>query len=216
MIQNYLSFLSKLKANNNREWFTVHKKEYDSLHGEYLVWIENILQKMKDLDDALQFLSVKDCVFRINRDVRFTNDKSPYKSNLSGIFSNSGKSGYNSGYYFEIDSSGEMMVGGGQYYFHPKDLWRVRQLLVEDASPLRKVFDNPEFQKTFGGLTGEQVKTSPRGFSLDDPNMDLLKFKNYVTLTKVEVADLSDDQITNIIVSKFKVIKPLIELLRRW
>jgi len=216
MLKQYLEFLTKLKNNNNRQWFAANKAEYASLQADYMVWIEKILFEMVEIDSSLQFLSAKECVFRINRDIRFTNDKSPYKTNLSGIFSSSGKSGHNCGYYFEISSDGELMVGGGQYYLFPKDLFRVRKMLAKDASPLRKVLGNKDFKATFGELNGEKLKTHPKGFSPEDPNLDLLKFKNYIAMAYLSAAERSDDEIAEIIVSKFKTVKPLVDLIRKW
>jgi uncharacterized protein (TIGR02453 family) len=216
MIKQYLLFLNQLKDNNNREWFLAHKKEYEALNVQYMEWVDMILARMVVVDDALAFLSVKDCVFRINRDVRFTNDKSPYKTRLSGIFSNSGKSGHNCGYYFEISIDGQLMVGGGQYYLFPKDLLRVRQYLVKDASKLRAVLRGKEFLQTFGGLAGEVLKTYPKGFNATTPNIDLLKYKNYIATVDIDINQYTDEQIADIIVDKFQVTKPLVGLLRSW
>jgi uncharacterized protein (TIGR02453 family) len=216
MIQNYLNFLVRLNQNNNRQWFTVNKDEYNKLKIEYLDWIEKLLFEMIKVDSSLQFLTAKDCIFRINRDIRFTKDKSPYKTHLSGFFSNSPKNGHNSGYYFEISTDSKLTIGGGQYNLLPKELFKSRQKLVEDASQFRKVLKNKEFKQTFGGLTGAQLKTHPKGFSRDTENLDLLKFNNYIALTTLDISSENDENIADIILSKFKVTKPLIDLLRKW
>ena len=216
MLQQYLEFLSRLKENNNREWFAAHKDEYQRIHAGYLLWIEKILYRMVDLDDTLQLLHSKDCVFRINRDIRFTKDKSPYKTKISGMFSSFGKSESSCGYYFEIDSTGHLMVGGGQYYLPPQDLFRVRQLILKNPFPLRDVLHTKEFQKTFGTLSGEQLKTHPKGFDPQSSELDLLKYKNYIATANFSVKNMADNEVADLIIVNFKAIKPLIKLLRSW
>lgn len=216
LIQQYLAFLTKLKSNNNREWFDVHRVQYKDLQTQYVDWIGGILRQLVVVDDALMFLSPKECVFRINRDVRFSNDKSPYKTNISAVFSSSGKSESNAAYYFELGSDGRLMVGGGRYMLFPQDLLRIRQLISEDSTQLRTVLSNKQFQKTFGGLCGDQLKTRPKGFSSEDPNIDLLKFKNYIVMDNLSILNQSDEDIAAVIMQRFHIVKPFIQLLRSW
>ena len=213
MIQEYIQFLSELKNNNNREWFATHKTQYQAIHAKYILWVEELLSKMIDMDSSLQLLHAKDCLFRINRDTRFSNDKSPYKTKISSMFSPSGKSELSCGYYFEIDSTGQLMIGGGRHFLAPQELFRVRKLLLEDPIELRQVLANNLFKNTFGGLSGVQLKTHPKGFSPESPNLDLLKYKNYIATTTLSIAGKSDEEIADFILSIFTVVKPLITLL---
>ncbi len=216
MIQEYLEFLKNLKTNNNREWFHANKSQYTQLQSQYLIWIQEILDTLTQSDPALQLLTSKDCVFRINRDIRFTNDKSPYKTKLCGMFSPTIRNGEDCGYYFEISCDGQLMVGGGRYFLGTKDLLKARQSISENSTKFRVVLDNPLFKKTFGNMSGDKLKTHPRGFDPQDPNIDLLKFKNYIAMTNFDIKKMSDDKIKNIILTNLRAVQPLVECIRNF
>lgn len=179
-------FLKKVKANNNREWFQENKPLYDSALEEMKSFMGEVLAEMEKHDQ----IEGKGKLFRIYRDVRFSKDKSPYKSNWSGSFKRATNS-LRGGYYFRIEPGNTMIAGG---FFNPNsaDLLHIRKQISIDPDPLRKVLNQKAFKTYFGELRGEQVKTTPKGFDKEDPALDLLKFKQFIVrhqFTDKEVLD---------------------------
>jgi uncharacterized protein (TIGR02453 family) len=136
-------------------------------------------------------------------------------SYLGSAFSHLGKNGSCPGYYFELNSSGRIMIGGGWYMLDSQILYKIRKSINKDATPLRQILEKPDFKKTFGNLSGQKLKTVPRGFSPHSPNIDLLGYKNYIVAKNLDVNNLSDQQIAAEIIKTFKVLMPLVVYLRQ-
>lgn len=171
-----LQFLKELKQNNNRDWFEENKKRYQSSHEEVANFAEAVLQELNKFD-SIETISGKKSLFRIYKDIRFSKDKTPYKTNRSGSYRRAGED-RRGGYYFSIEP-GNTMIGGGFYQPNSDDLLHIRKQIELDATPLRKVIQSKKFKDYFGELLGEQVKTAPRGFEKNDPNIDLLRHKSF-------------------------------------
>lgn len=173
-----LSFLEELKKNNNRDWFQEHKATYQKNHEEIIAFADEVLKKLNE-HDLIETESGKKSLFRIYRDVRFSKDKSPYKTHWSGGFKRATKL-RRGGYYFHIEPGGNSMVGGGFWAPNKEDLQRIREEIATDASELREILSDPVFVKTFGSLEGEQLKRAPKGFDPDHENIDLLRYKQFI------------------------------------
>jgi len=184
-----LDFLAQLKNNNNREWFAAHKEIYQ----QELAGIENfagaLLQEL-NLHDLIDTPSGKKSVHRIYRDTRFAIDKTSYKINWSGGFRRATKY-RRGGYYFHIEP-GNSFIAGGFWAPTPDDIKRIREDIAFDAGRLRKILADDTFVSTFGMLKGEQVKTSPKGFSADHDAIDLLRYKQFLL-----VRYFSDEEVLN-------------------
>jgi uncharacterized protein (TIGR02453 family) len=116
MFQEFTKFYAQLELNNNKEWFHAHKAEYDKLNLEFQDFVQNCIYQIANFDPLLKFLTARECTFRINRDVRFSNNKSPYKTNSSAVFAPGGKKNNSEpAYYFEFNSKGKITIGGGLY-----------------------------------------------------------------------------------------------------
>jgi uncharacterized protein (TIGR02453 family) len=220
MIGDFLAFMAELENNNNKLWFEANRPRYKKLYEEYKVWIGKILQRLIEIDPQLQFLLPKNCLFRINRDVRFSNDKSPYKNHLSGFFSPNRSNDHTDGYYLEIKPDGKMFVAAGQYSFEPKELLRIRTNISKNenniAEELELILKDKKFQKYFPkGLAGDKLKTHPKGFTKEDQYIEILKYKNYIISNNFEVGSKSDQQIIDHILPIFAVSKPLIDWIRK-
>lgn len=147
-----LQFLDDLKANNNRDWFQDNKKRYEALKKEYQQLVSDFLDAMKPLDPSLEMLEVKNCTFRINRDIRFSKDKSPYKSHL-GVWISSGVKGLNrSGYYVHIQNGGSF-IAGGLYCPEPEDLKKCARKLPFSMMILKKFLQKKNSKKNLKTLT---------------------------------------------------------------
>ena len=208
--QYTLDFLKDLKANNNRDWFTENKPRYEKSHKEMYTFAESIIERLNEFD-SISTPSGKKSLYRIYRDVRFSKNKDPYKTNRSGSFSREGAD-RRGGYYFSI-SPGETIIGGGFYQPNADDLNLIRKQIEMDASPLRKVLNSKNFKQTFGELLGEQLKTAPRGFEKDDPNIDLLRYKSFYVFKTFSDKELLADNFESKVIEVYKAIQPFFNVM---
>jgi uncharacterized protein (TIGR02453 family) len=169
-------FLKKLSANNDREWFNAHKVQYESVKKNVEQFVDALIAKM-NTHDRLETPSGKKSLYRIHNDVRFAKDKSPYNPRFAGYLRRS-KPELRGGYYIWI-APGVTRVGCGFAYPNPDDLKRIRLDISANPGDWKKMLRSKAITSHFGEMTGEQVKTTPRGFSADDPAIALLRFKQY-------------------------------------
>ncbi|WP_108804364.1 DUF2461 domain-containing protein [Aquimarina sp. Aq107] len=166
-------FLKDLKKNNHRDWMQEHKKRYQSNEKDLKAFYASVTEKLNEEDEI-----EKTKVFRINRDVRFSKDKTPYNVHRSVSFSRAGAH-RRGGYYLRLEP-GNSRMAGGFFSPEPKDLLRIRKEFEMDDQEIRDILDHSDFKKAFGGFnTGYQVKTAPKGFSKDHPSIDLIKNKSF-------------------------------------
>ncbi len=170
-------FLKKLSKNNNKDWFTKHKDQYQSAFNELIVFADALLAEMNK-HDSIETPSGKKSLYRIYNDVRFSKNKSPYKNNLGGGLRRATKQ-LRGGYYYHIEPDNTFIAGG---FFAPnaEDLLHIRNHLSADPKTLKSILNQAAFKKTFGGLLGEQVKTAPRGFEVTDSAIDLIRHKQFI------------------------------------
>ena len=168
-------FLNTLSENNNREWFNENKSWYQQEHEHIIGFTEALLKRLSG-HDQIQTASGKKSLMRIYRDVRFSKDKSPYKTRWAGSFGRV-KPQLRGGYYYHLQPD-NTVIGGGFYSPNPEDLKLIREHIAQDDAPLRAVLNDAGFKKMFGELGGDQVKTAPKGFAKDHPAIDLLRYKS--------------------------------------
>ncbi len=176
-MQHTFTFLSQLQQNNNREWFNNHKESYLQSYEEIIEFADAVLERLKQTDQ-IETQNGKKGLMRIYRDTRFSNNKTPYKSGWSCSFKRA-TSALRGGYYFRIEP-GNTAVAGGFWGPDAKDLKLIRDQIAADDDALREILKEPGFQSYFGEMQGEQVKSSPKGFSKDDPAIDLLRYKQFL------------------------------------
>ncbi|MDX2361726.1 MAG: DUF2461 domain-containing protein [Crocinitomicaceae bacterium] len=173
-----IAFLKKLKSNNDRDWFTANKKTYEVQHANTITFAENLLAKMNE-HDIIETPTGKKSVLRIYRDVRFSKDKSPYKSHWGISFKRATKL-LRGGYYLHMEPGDKSFVGGGFWGPNKEDILRIREEIATDASEMRSIITSKEFIDTFGELKGDQLKTAPKGFDKEHPDVDLLRYKQFI------------------------------------
>jgi len=168
-----LEFLAQLRENNDRDWFEANKDWYQREHKTVKEFMKNLQMRLQehDLVDNMK-------LFRIYRDVRFSKDKSPYKAYWSCGY-HRGTEQLRGGYYISI-SPEETYVGGGFYDPNRDDLELIRKKIDRDTDTFRAIIEDPTFKKYFGEIQGDQVKTAPRGYTLDNPAIDLLRYKQFI------------------------------------
>ena len=212
-----LQFIEDLKNNNNKEWFHENKKRYEFFKKEYQNLIAEILQEMKPLDASLANLEVKNCTFRINRDIRFSKDKSPYKSNM-GIWLSTNKNYKNSpGYYIHYEK-GSSFIAGGLYCPEAEELKKVRKEIAFFYEDLEKISSNATFKKEFGTLDRDEtnvLKKAPKDYDPNHPAIEFLKLKSFTATQKISDELFIDKDFAKKITEKLIALKPLNEFLNR-
>ncbi len=202
------AFLNKLKKNNNRDWFNAHKDEYLAQHQNTIDFADALLLEMNK-HDKIETATGKKSLFRIYRDVRFSKDKSPYKTHWAGGFKRATKE-LRGGYYFHIEP-GNTMVGGGFWAPNKEDLQRIREDIAADPSGLRKILNSKSFKDTFGTLDGEQLKTCPKGFDKENPAVDLLRYKQFIISKKFTDKEALSPDFVNTVANTFKKMRPFFD-----
>ena len=190
--ESVFKFLITLEKNNNRDWFAKNKPKYLDANEHFKALSEEINKGMQKQDNIEKMQ-----LYRIYRDVRFSKNKEPYKSNFSGGFKRATKA-LRGGYYLHLQPGGNSMVGGGFWQPNASDLKRIREEIATDASPLRDIINSASFKKHFGVLGGQKLKTAPKGYPRDHPDIDLLRYKSFIiskyfTDKEVETPGFSDE-----------------------
>jgi len=204
--EEVLDFLKQLEENNNREWFLEHKKTFKRLEGKVKAFYNYVLERMRGHDeiDALK-------MFRIYRDIRFSRDKTPYKAHFAGSYSRAGAE-RRGGYYLQIKPGGSF-AAAGFWEPNPQDLLRIRKELELDASRFREVIAEPGFAKIWGELQGEALKTAPRGFQKDDPNIELIRRKRFIFVHRFADQEVTADGFADQVNACFQAVQPFFNLM---
>lgn len=184
-----LNFLSELKENNNKEWFDKNRSFYKELRELFIEQTGEMINEIANFEPVIRFENPRKSIFRINRDIRFSKDKSPYKSNFGAIIAPGGKKSGNAGYYFHLEPENSF-VAGGIYRPQAPDLMKIRWTIFENSEEFLKIINNKKFIETFGSIVGEKLKNPPRGFDKNFEHIELLKFKDFTVFKKLSLTDL--------------------------
>jgi uncharacterized protein (TIGR02453 family) len=210
-----LDFLSDLAANNNREWFALNKTRHDEARQNVLDFVGQVIKGIAETDKAIPSeLDPKDCVMRIYRDIRFSLDKTPYKNNFGAGISPNGKNFNGPGYYFHI-SPDDCFVAGGCWMPDKDHLKLIRQEIDYNGSDFRQSLENPQLHKLNGSLdTDHKLKTAPKGYPSDHPDIEYLKLKSYTVTIPLKPSDLKKPDGLKKVIDGFSAIYPFIVFLR--
>jgi uncharacterized protein (TIGR02453 family) len=209
-------FLKKLKKNNNREWFLKNKQQYEDA---LKIPLQNIIIELGKLLAShaknIQF-DPKKSIFRINRDVRFSNNKEPYKTNIAAalVSPHLNKKEEHPGLYINIEP-GNCFIGGGLYMPSSEQLRKIRTLLNKEPKTFEKIISGPLVKKHFGGLSGDKLKKAPRGISPDHPNIENLKFKQFYFIKKFKDTDFQKADLAKTVHKEFIAMMPLVNWLNK-
>ncbi|SNR36764.1 DUF2461 domain-containing protein [Lutibacter flavus] len=196
-----LDFLTDLKENNNRDWFNEHKPEFQIEQKKAKDFYNALMEQLKTHDEIDKFK-----LFRIYRDVRFSHDKTPYKPHFAGSFSRATKR-LRGGYYLRI-RPGESFLAGGFWEPNKEDLLRIRKEFEMDASEIREIISNKIFVKCFGELKGNALKTAPRGFNKEHPDMDLIRMKQFIVVRDFTDKEVLDPNFFSELDKSYKAMRP--------
>jgi uncharacterized protein (TIGR02453 family) len=203
-MKTILDFLIQLKDNNNREWFADNKKLYEDAKVEFEEFVNMLIPQIKAFDSSVDVNSAKECTFRIYKDVRFSKNKEPYKTNFGAHIVKGGKKSPNSGYYFHIQP-GESFAGGGLYMPEPNVLKNIRQNIYDYTDSFLEIINDKKFINTFGEMWGDKLKTPPKGFPKDFEHVEILKHKSFVVSKAISDNQLLEKNIQTKIIDIFSV-----------
>ena len=203
-----LNFLKKLSKNNNREWFTENKDQYITAQQNVLNVVETLIEKIGEFDEEILKIDPKKSLFRIYRDVRFSKDKSPYKTNF-GAGLGMGKGTRITGYYLHIEP-GKSFLAGGVYQPEPSVLKEIRKEISMSGNEFLKILEQKDFRNHFRVLSVEnKLQRVPAGFEKDDPMAEYLKLKNFIVVHPISDASLLKENAAKDFAKIFESIKPL-------
>jgi uncharacterized protein (TIGR02453 family) len=212
-----IKFLKDLKKNNDKSWFDANRKLYDSAKNDFANLIDTVLKKFGKKEQTIASLQVKDCTFRINRDVRFSKDKSPYKTNMGASINAGGKKSIFAGYYFHCEP-GNSFVGGGLWMPMPEELKKVRQEIDYCFDEFQKIINNKKFKSVYGELyKGDDIRLSrpPKGYEENNPAIEFIKLKSFLAMQKLNDKELTDKDLVNKITTAFETLQPLVQFINR-
>lgn len=209
-----LKFLKNLKKNNNRPWFQEHRKQYENVKADFLLLVEKLITGIAAFDKPIGNLEAKNCLFRINRDVRFSKNKDPYKSNLAAYFNKDGKKGIGAGYYLHIEP-GRSFVAGGIWMPEPAVLAGIRQEIDYNFTDWKKLIDQKKFRKYFPeAVTSEEVLVRPpKSYDENNPAIEFLKMKSFIVSKPYADGVLVNKNFIKEVTKTFNAMKPLIDFI---
>lgn len=213
-----LQFLSQLKKNNNKKWFENHRSAFQAAKGEFEIFVQEIIASVGAFDSDIKELKPKDCVFRINRDVRFSKDKSPYKINMGAYINRGGKKSFFAGYYFHLQPGGESFCGGGLWMPQPNELKKLRQEIDYNFPEFKKIINGAPFKKYYSGLDmneSQMLVNVPKGYEKENEAASFLRLKNFVTLKSVPDKSVTAPQLIKETTETYKALMPLIKFINR-
>lgn len=211
-----LRFLKDLKKNNNKPWFEKNKSLYLNAKEDVEQLVEQVIGGFGKTDPDIAALQAKDCIFRIYRDVRFSQDKSPYKTNMGAFLNKGGKKSPTAGYYMQVQP-GRNMAGGGLWMPAAPDLSKVRQEIDYNFPEWKAIIGQRSFKKNFpGGLDKEDILSRPpKGYTEDNPAIDYLKLKSFVAIRTFTDAEAQSKTFHKEIIKTFESMKDFIYFLNR-
>ena len=208
------AYLAGLSANNDKAGFDANRAEYDALRAAFTAFVGGVIADIAGWDETVRWVDPKDCIYRIYRDVRFSNDKTPYKTTFSALIREGGRRGHGPSYYFQVSQEGTLMAGGGVWMPSPERLALIREHVAEHPERLTRVLREPGFASAFGGLWDEhKLKRPPAGYKADDPMIETLKLKSFIVERERDVGRPADE-VRAWITETFRTMHPFILWLR--
>jgi uncharacterized protein (TIGR02453 family) len=208
-------FLEDLKNNNHRDWFQANQKRYTEYKKDYKETVEAFVAELSKEDESLNHLGFKECSFRINRDIRFSKDKSPYKTNMGVWMSPGAKSANLAGYYVHIEK-GASFIAAGLHMPDAVQLKKIRREIAGFYEDLEEIVENAEFKKIYGKLDTENaLKTAPKDYEKDHVAIEFLKLKSFTATAKLSDKEIESKDFIKNTAKKLLALKPLVDFLNR-
>jgi uncharacterized protein (TIGR02453 family) len=208
MIQkSTFDFLKALKRHNNREWFNKNKALYEDSKKDFEAFISELIHRVSEFDSSVEGLQIKDSVFRIYRDIRFSKDKIPYKYHFGAVVGEGGRKSEVASYYFHIEP-GNSLLAGGKWMPSNEHLLSIRNGINSNLKEFKRIINEKDFKKYFRELSDEKLTSAPRGFPKDHPDVELIKFKSYSVYTPMTDEQVLSKSLADYCVKVFKAVVP--------
>lgn len=214
---NLLNFLQELSLNNNKAWFEENRKWYDSARAEFVAFVKALIAEISGFDNDISGLESKHCIFRINRDVRFSKNKAPYKTNMGASFDRGGKKSVFAGYYMHIEP-GKSFVGGGIWMPAPEEIKKIRQEIDYNWEEFQAIIKEKNFKKTYKDLyKGSDISlvNIPKDYEKTNPAANYLRLKSWLAMREISDAELVSADFLRSVVRDFKALMPLNKFINR-
>ncbi len=212
-----ISFLTELKNNNNRIWFEANRQRYETVRQYAQAFATTMLEELQSIDSYLAGVKPKDCLFRIHRDIRFSNDKSPYKTHIGIIFTPNRRYAEHAGYYLHIEPD-NCFIGGGIYMPSSNLVKQIRTEIAHSCDEISAILSNPNFTTYFSDFDYEDglfLKKPPQGYSNSHPCIEWLKLKSFTVSKNFDHQIIKSTDLKNFALNHFKAIKPLNDFLNQ-
>ena len=209
-----LDYLKELKKNNNRDWFIANRSAYDDAKADYESYVQAVIDHIVSFDPIMKGLDAKNCTYRINRDIRFSPDKTVYKTHLGAFIVRGGKKNGDkfAGYYFHVEP-GNSMIAGGAYVPPTNWLTAIREKINDEGEELVRIINDKEFVRNFKEIEGEKLKTAPKGYPKDHTYIDLLRMKSFLVTRMISDKEICSPEGFETIVRAAKAMKPFNDFL---
>ncbi|HMY23162.1 MAG TPA: DUF2461 domain-containing protein [Chitinophagales bacterium] len=213
LTKHTLQFLEELSHNNTKSWFEQHRNRYTQAQSEIKSFIEIWLNEFGKIDESIAHLDPKKCIFRIHRDVRFSANKNPYKTNLGAYLYKGDKQANYAGYYLHIEP-GNCFFAAGNYMPMPEQLAKIRQEIDYNLHDFQKILQQKQFKEIFGNISSEnKLKRAPKGYDEDNKAIEFLKLKSFVVSTKLSDEEICAKSMQTSIIQLSKTVKPFVDFL---
>ncbi|HNB47851.1 MAG TPA: DUF2461 domain-containing protein [Chitinophagales bacterium] len=213
LTKHTLQFLEELSHNNTKSWFEQHRNRYTQAQSEIKSFIEIWLNEFGKIDESIAHLDPKKCIFRIHRDVRFSANKNPYKTNLGAYLYKGDKQANYAGYYLHIEP-GNCFFAAGNYMPMPEQLAKIRQEIDYNLHDFQKILQHKQFKEIFGNISSEnKLKRAPKGYDEDNKAIEFLKLKSFVVSTKLSDEEICAKSMQTSIIQLSKTVKPFVDFL---
>lgn len=213
-VKALVSFLQELAENNSKQWFDAQRLRYQALRQQFSTLVDEVITGVGKVDEAIVGLEPANCIFRINRDTRFARDKSPYKTQFSAAICPQGRGTGMPAYYFHIDATGDLLIGGGIYAPSPAQLANARRFILAHPERLDQLLADPAFRAAHEIIGGDSLKRPPDGVPETAPHLEILKRKQYLVGKNFVVYEFVDGALAPLIINRFRATAPFIIWLR--
>jgi uncharacterized protein (TIGR02453 family) len=213
-----LQFLKSLSKNNNKVWLDAHRNQYMDAKSDFENFVSILIKKTAQFDSNVKELQVKDCVFRLNRDIRFSKNKTPYKINMGASINRGGKKSIYAGYYFHVEPGGKSFVGGGLWMPMSGELKKIRQEIDYCFDEFKSIVEGKSFVSEYKELESTpdvKLNNLPRGYDKENPAGEYLKFKSLIATKYLSDADLTNNKLTEKAIKAFKALMQLVKFINK-
>ena len=215
LTQATLDFIKDLQQNNERGWFQENKDRYEAAKQDFLELVQHVIDGASKFEPALKGQEAKDTMFRIYRDIRFSNNKTPYKDHLCAYLAEGGRKTINPGFYLHINPNNQSFLSMGLWMPPAPELKAVRQEIDYNYEELKGIVEAPAFKKYFKEFGGEKLKTNPKGYDSDNPAIDWLRHKSWSVSYPLSDELLLSDKLSDTLITLMKAAKPMIDFFMR-